>query len=69
MLGLLDIFMIYFHEFGSPYDLHYHLKILVKKVVNSQNGKKMVKVWPFWAKIVIFEWFWHIPSKHGDKFS
>ena len=59
-------FSNFLHEVVSPYDLDDHQKIFrLKKFLTP----KMVKIWPFLAKIAIFECFWSISSKRRYKFS
>ena len=62
-------FFDFLHEVVSPYDLDDHQKIFGRKKFWPPKWPKMVKIWPFLAKIAIFECFWPISSKRRYKFS
>ena len=64
-----NIFSNFLHEVSSPYDLDDHQKVFGQKEFWHPKWPKMVKIWPFLAKIAIFECFWPISSKRRYKFS
>ena len=57
-------FSNFLHKVVSPYDLDDHKKNFGRKNFWPPKWLKMVKIWPFLAKIAIFECFWPVSSKH-----
>ena len=58
-----DIFFDFLHEVVSSYDLDDHKKKFGWKNFWPPKLPKMVKTWPFLAKIAIFEVFWlYLPN-------
>ena len=75
--GLFDLYLpnaaINFHNFYMETSLVvFFVKIIFYmpwKLWCVQNLAVLAKIWPFWAKIAIFWYFWPISSKRHYKFS